>query len=297
MLQVLLWSNMIGFALMVASAALVWLEYIRQRLHWLRSYLLYQGFHALWTLFSTYVFFETVFLPEPIPWLTGTLAFVRLAASLGIAAFGLMFYLQLAGVNRGIAIRFAVSLPALLALLVAATFVFELSQFSLAANILFNVALAGASWMAGAAVLGSRVGLRRAMLPFVAYTTVAYAVVAAANAWYSVRPSAVDFLTVNVLAQGAFIILWSLIVGITFLRRAVNAGETDGSLPTNFVRDYCITNREAEIVTEISRGSTNKAIGEKLFISQRTVETHIYNVYRKCGVANRVELLRLIRRY
>ncbi len=44
----------------------------------------------------------------------------------------------------------------------------------------------------------------------------------------------------------------------------------------------------------LAEGLTTKDIGERLFVSPRTVETHCLNVYRKCGVSNRVELLRLI---
>lgn len=297
MSQLLLWSNMMGFAMMVACEALVWLEYVRRRLRWLRSYLFYQGFHAAWTLFCTYVYFETVFLTEPIPWLAAAFAFVRLAASLGVAAFGMLFYLQLAGISRRTALIVAASLSAIVAILVAGTFVFDLPAITLSANIFFDVSLAAGSWLAVAAVISGGTGLRRTMLPFVVYTTAAYIIIAAANAWYFLRPPERGFLAVNILAQGGFVILWSLIVGIAFLRRARNAGRAEGNLPANFLADHRITNREAEIIAEIARGSTSKLIGEKLFISQRTVETHVYNIYRKCRVANRVELIRLISRY
>jgi DNA-binding NarL/FixJ family response regulator len=44
-------------------------------------------------------------------------------------------------------------------------------------------------------------------------------------------------------------------------------------------------------------GMTSRDAAERLFISQRTVETHVSNIYRKCGVANRVELVQLVGRY
>jgi DNA-binding CsgD family transcriptional regulator len=41
----------------------------------------------------------------------------------------------------------------------------------------------------------------------------------------------------------------------------------------------------------LKKGLTFKAIGEKLFISPATVETHALNIYKKAGVNSRVRLL------
>lgn len=38
------------------------------------------------------------------------------------------------------------------------------------------------------------------------------------------------------------------------------------------------------------RGLTNREIGRQLFVSPRTVETHLSHVFTKLGVASRVEL-------
>lgn len=52
-----------------------------------------------------------------------------------------------------------------------------------------------------------------------------------------------------------------------------------------------LTSRELEILKEISIGSSIKQIAEKLFISDRTVNTHKTNIYKKMEVKNSVELL------
>lgn len=49
-----------------------------------------------------------------------------------------------------------------------------------------------------------------------------------------------------------------------------------------------LTEREIEILGEMAKGLTNKAIGDKLFISVATVKTHILNIYRKLEVSSRV---------
>lgn len=47
-----------------------------------------------------------------------------------------------------------------------------------------------------------------------------------------------------------------------------------------------LTNREEEVLRLIASGFTNKEIGEKLFISHRTVDTHRTNLMKKLDVNN-----------
>ena len=53
-----------------------------------------------------------------------------------------------------------------------------------------------------------------------------------------------------------------------------------------------LTSREKEIIKYISQGLTNNQIGEKLFISHRTVDTHRTNIMRKIDVHNVASLIR-----
>lgn len=62
-----------------------------------------------------------------------------------------------------------------------------------------------------------------------------------------------------------------------------------------FCRQYEISKREAEIIVEISRGKTNKAIAESLFITIQTVKDHAHRIYTKTGVKNRVQLTNMVR--
>ena len=50
-----------------------------------------------------------------------------------------------------------------------------------------------------------------------------------------------------------------------------------------------LTEREVEVVRLIAQGKTNRDIAEELVLSQRTVQRHIANLYRKINVHNRVE--------
>jgi DNA-binding NarL/FixJ family response regulator len=39
----------------------------------------------------------------------------------------------------------------------------------------------------------------------------------------------------------------------------------------------------------VASGKTNKSIANKLFISERTVDRHVSNIFNKLGVSSRVE--------
>ena len=67
-----------------------------------------------------------------------------------------------------------------------------------------------------------------------------------------------------------------------------------GQLTPHFIQNFNISNREQEIIQNLTTGLSNKQIGEKLFISPRTVENHLYKIYQKTNVRNRVELFNLI---
>jgi DNA-binding CsgD family transcriptional regulator/tetratricopeptide (TPR) repeat protein len=52
---------------------------------------------------------------------------------------------------------------------------------------------------------------------------------------------------------------------------------------------FGLSAREREVLAQISRGRTNREIGERLFISQKTVGVHVGNILAKLGVSGRVE--------
>lgn len=52
-----------------------------------------------------------------------------------------------------------------------------------------------------------------------------------------------------------------------------------------------LTGREQEILQLVAENYTSKDIGKKLCISSKTVETHRYNLMKKLGLKNKVELI------
>jgi DNA-binding CsgD family transcriptional regulator len=69
-----------------------------------------------------------------------------------------------------------------------------------------------------------------------------------------------------------------------------------GSLES-FFAGYGISKREGELIDLIVKGHSNREIEALLFISLETVKKHIYNIYKKTGVKNRLQLDYLIRNY
>jgi DNA-binding CsgD family transcriptional regulator len=85
----------------------------------------------------------------------------------------------------------------------------------------------------------------------------------------------------------------SIAFGLRYLNRP--AYSEAGRLTEFFVSRFKITRREREIIGLLLEGASAKDIARRLFISPKTVENHVYNLYQKLGVSNRVQLFRLIR--
>jgi len=57
------------------------------------------------------------------------------------------------------------------------------------------------------------------------------------------------------------------------------------------VQAHGISNREAEVVELITKGLSNKEIGNQLFITEKTVKFHLANIYPAMGVNSRAQLI------
>ena len=70
------------------------------------------------------------------------------------------------------------------------------------------------------------------------------------------------------------------------------SGNSDSTSFQNVALNHDLTDREIEILKWIAQGYSNKEIGEKLFISHRTVDTHRTNLMKKLEVHNIAGLIR-----
>lgn len=80
-------------------------------------------------------------------------------------------------------------------------------------------------------------------------------------------------------------ISYQLIQGLTshlFQPQAREAQEQNNEL---------LTEREKQILNKLCKGATNHDIANALFISEHTVRTHIYNIFKKIKVKNRTQAM------
>jgi DNA-binding NarL/FixJ family response regulator len=55
-----------------------------------------------------------------------------------------------------------------------------------------------------------------------------------------------------------------------------------------------LTERELEVARLVAEGDSNRRIAEKLFLSERTIESHLGNIFGKINVSSRAGLLRWV---
>jgi len=290
---------MVTFTLMVAAAGLVYLVYLRSQHRWLRSFVVYTGAYASWLLFGTYVFFQSVFLSAPIKSLALVFAYVRVGVSFVILISGSIFYLTLAkGIAGKKSLIVVASVTVIISILIILFLGYGLKWAAVTSTLLFNGYFCVLSAYALVMILRGG-GTQRRMFSFILYSTVAYFLLAGTTVALLFFPSeSYRGIPINVFSTGLFSALWGILI-IAVASRWISQGllSSTGTVPMIFVEDYGISRRESEIIKGLREGLTSKQIGDQLYISQRTVETHIQNIYRKCGVSNRVELINQISRY
>ncbi len=53
-----------------------------------------------------------------------------------------------------------------------------------------------------------------------------------------------------------------------------------------------LTKREVEVLSLVVQGKSSKEVADELFVSKRTVDFHLANIYDKLHVTNRVQAFR-----
>ncbi|AVH60607.1 MULTISPECIES: helix-turn-helix transcriptional regulator [Streptomyces] len=77
---------------------------------------------------------------------------------------------------------------------------------------------------------------------------------------------------------------WAARAGNELRATGLSTGHVERAGPAS------LTPQQREIATLAAAGLTNKQIGERLFLSPRTVSTHLYQLFPKLGVTSRAAL-------
>ena len=59
-------------------------------------------------------------------------------------------------------------------------------------------------------------------------------------------------------------------------------------------KEQVLTKRELEIIKLVAKGTSNKEIADKLFISQKTVDAHVYNIQTKLHLKSKVDIVNYV---
>jgi DNA-binding NarL/FixJ family response regulator len=66
------------------------------------------------------------------------------------------------------------------------------------------------------------------------------------------------------------------------------SGEASGLTPSNFAD--VLTPQEMQIAQMVAAGLSNREIGEQLYLSHRTIGSHLYKIFPKLGISSRAQV-------
>lgn len=137
--------------------------------------------------------------------------------------------------------------------------------------------------------------VRRAFLIVFAIATLQIPVILLKEYVFDILPNRESGVVVILSSPSLLIAI--AVVGLFFTIRFFGqpAYMRDGRPTDHFVDAFGISKREQDIVQHLLIGETNEQIAAALFISPHTVNRHVYSIYRKLNVKNRVQLLNLLR--
>ncbi|WP_449433179.1 LuxR C-terminal-related transcriptional regulator [Pseudomonas putida] len=81
----------------------------------------------------------------------------------------------------------------------------------------------------------------------------------------------------------------------TLLQRAGNLGDTSAALPGDSDARESLTTREIQVIQLLAAGLRNRAIAQKMFLSEFTVKSHLRNINAKLGAQGRTEAVAIAR--
>lgn len=83
-------------------------------------------------------------------------------------------------------------------------------------------------------------------------------------------------------------------VGVYIHKKSLNKNSSEAiEIDTSKIKQLEITNREHEVLKYISEGLSNKEIGDKLFVSESTIKTHVSSILVKLNAKRRTQAVKI----
>jgi len=289
-----LWINAGTFAVCAVSLVLSAGVYARKPSSWMKPYLLYHGAYALWLLIFTYYFFRLVYLPAASPTVDAAVAGLRLVVSAAILWSYPGLVMRTLGEDPLQAILRIVRIVALVVIIVPTSVAVALGAPVLLLRIV-NLCFNGYLLLLTSLVLVKILSPPRPtrlpiVLPLYWISLLFYLYAVIAGSVLVTRD--ISSLTLSAFSASLYCLPWSLVMGwrlFGYLSAPANLG-----LRESVAKTFGFTPREREVVEAVLQGLPNKHIAKALDVSLRTVETHLYNAFRKCHVRSRTELIHRI---
>ncbi len=110
--------------------------------------------------------------------------------------------------------------------------------------------------------------------------------------WKSLKGVLLQSATTDHLCKGVSCILdGGLWLPRRCLERMITVYRTPGCSSHSNLDE--LTGRERQIMNLISKGNSNCEIAKNLFLSESTVKTHIYNIYKKLNINKRKDAIKI----
>lgn len=79
------------------------------------------------------------------------------------------------------------------------------------------------------------------------------------------------------------------------MQRAGNLGDSSSASPGDSDTRESLTTREIQVIQLLAAGLRNRAIAQKMFLSEFTVKSHLRNINAKLGAQGRTEAVAIAR--
>lgn len=90
---------------------------------------------------------------------------------------------------------------------------------------------------------------------------------------------------------GAAFFVTGIWAGIKLNSKKIVIPLSESGIAIDSARNFGLSDREIDVLREITNGLSNQEIADKLFVSLNTIKTHIANIYSKLDVRRRTQAI------